>query len=137
MLTESPPSSQRLITLSVPTCFFIVLALMEMLKLAQTMLNQRGERLVLTAILTTFAALSLYTYFALFIPSRVYGGPHALLATEIAPRLNELKEEHHFYFVGAPEMYWGFSTIPYLAQGIKGEDLLEPVSPGSLQWDYP
>lgn len=137
MLTESPPSSQRLITLSVPACFFIVLAVMEMLKLAQDALNQRWERLIVTATVTTFAAISLYSYFILFIPNRVYGGPHALLATEIAPRLNELKEEHYFYFVGAPEMYWGFSTIPYLVQGVKGEDLRERVTPETLEWAIP
>ncbi len=132
MLTESPPSSQRLITLSVPTCFFIGLSLWELVRLGQPLFNQRWGRLVLTAGVLIFSVTSIYSYFAVFIPQRTYGGPHALLATEIAPRLNELKEDNHFYFVGPPVMYWGFSTIPYLAEGVQGVDLHETVTPENL-----
>lgn len=128
MLTESPPSTQRLITLSVPACFFIILSLMEIARLGEPIFTQHWTRLLLTTVTVVFAGISLYTYFVLFTPQRVYGGPHALLATEIAPRLNALKDEHHFYFVGAPQMYWGFGTIPYLVPGGVGTDVQEPLT---------
>jgi len=132
MLTESPPSSQRLITLSVPACFFITLSLWELVRLGQPLFNQRWGRLVLFAGVLIFSVTSIYNYFGVFIPQRTYGGPHALLATEIAPRLNELKEDNRFYFVGAPFMYWGFGTIPYLVADADGVDLHEPVTVENL-----
>lgn len=128
MLTESPPSSQRLITLSVPACFFITLALWEIVRLGEPLFTPRWERLLMTGMAIVFAGISLYTYFVTFTPQRIYGGPHALLATETAPRLDELKDEHYFYFVGAPEMYWGFSTIPYLTPEARGMDIAEPLT---------
>jgi hypothetical protein len=101
---------------------------MEIARLGEPIFTQRWDRLYLTTVTVAFAGISLYTYFVLFTPQRVYGGPHALLATEIAPRLNELKDEHHFYFVGAPQMYWGFGTIPYLVPGGVGTDIHEPLT---------
>lgn len=156
MLTESPPSSQRLITLAVPTCFFVALALCEMGQLVKTAVSGNGTRtnadergqwakdgrpmarshvrssvvgrrsfvphsapeIACTSLLTLavilFAGISLNTYFYDAVPQRLYGGYHAELATELAPRLNALKNDHRIIFVGAPWMYWDFSTLPYL-----------------------
>jgi hypothetical protein len=113
MLTESPPSSQRLITLAVPTCFFIGLMLWEMVQLGAKGMARFPQRPLLV-LAVAFALVSLHTYFIDYTPQRIFGGPHAALATEIAPRLNELSSDHTFYFIGAPWMYWGFATLPYL-----------------------
>jgi 4-amino-4-deoxy-L-arabinose transferase-like glycosyltransferase len=127
MLTESPPSSQRLITLAVPTCFFVGLMLWEMVQLGAKGIKRFPQRPLLVLAVTAFALISLKTYFIDFTPLRLFGGPHAALATEIAPRLNELKDDHTFYFIGAPWMYWGFATLPYLVPGAEAEDILEPL----------
>jgi hypothetical protein len=42
--------------------------------------------------------------------------------------LNDLKATHRFYFVGAPFMYWGFATIPFLVPGADGIDLEYPLT---------
>jgi len=75
-----------------------------------------------------FALSSLNTYFFDYTPQRIYGGPYAELATEIAPLLRELKDDHRIYFIGAPWMYWGFATFPYLVPGSDVVDITEPVS---------
>jgi 4-amino-4-deoxy-L-arabinose transferase-like glycosyltransferase len=128
MLTESPPSSQRLITLAVPTCFFIGLILWEMIQLGSKGIERFPQRPFLFLSVMAFALISLTTYFINYTPQRIFGGPHAALATEIAPRLNELSSDHTFYFIGAPAMYWGFATLPYLVPGAEAEDILEPLT---------
>jgi hypothetical protein len=133
MLTESPPSSQRLITLAIPVCFFIALALWEVAHLASRAIEGLSVNALLGTGVLLFSLISLTTYFLAFTPQRLYGGTHAELATEIAPFLDELKQDHHFYFVGAPWMYWGFATLPYLVPNAEAKDIPDqmtsPVSP--------
>ena len=128
MLTESPPSSQRLITLAVPTTFFIALMLWELVQLGSRAIERFPQRPLLILAVGAFAVVSLHTYFIDYTPQRISGGPHAGLATVIAPRLNELSHEHDFYFIGAPWMYWGFATLPYLVPNAQAEDILEPLT---------
>ncbi len=128
MLTESPPSSQRLITLAVPVCFFIALILWEIVRLGRQAIDGFPQRPLLIMTVAAFAVISLHTYFITYTPQRISGGPHAKLATTIAPRLNELSDDHSFYFIGAPRMYWGFATLPYLVPAAQAEDILEPLT---------
>lgn len=128
MLTESPPSTQRLITTSIPTCFFVALALWEILRLAETAIAGVPRRLLMALGVAVFAVISLQTYFVAFAPQRIYGGSHAELGTDLAPLLNALDETHEAFFVGAPWMYWGFGTIPYMVQEMPGRDILEPLT---------
>lgn len=128
MLTESPPSSQRLITLAVPTCFFLAYALNELLKLTRQAIGHIPEKAALTVLLTAFAFTSLKTYFVDYTPLRLYGGQNAEMATQIAPLLNELKYNHEFQFVGAPWMYWGFATLPYLVPDAVASDIIDPLT---------
>jgi 4-amino-4-deoxy-L-arabinose transferase-like glycosyltransferase len=128
MLTESPPSSQRLISLAVPTCFFLALALRELLKLARQAVGHLPEKMAFTAVLAAFTFISLKTYFVDYTPLRLYGGQNAEMATQIAPLLNELKYNHEFQFVGAPWMYWGFATLPYLVPDAVASDIIEPLT---------
>lgn len=127
MLTESPPSSQRLITLAVPVCFFIAYALWELLLLAQQTFRRLPATLLLIIFLFMFAFTSLTTYFVEYTPQRRYGGHNAEMATQIAPMLNAQKADRRFYFVGAPWMYWGFATLPYLVPNADAQDLEEPL----------
>lgn len=128
VLTESPPSSQRLITLSVPVCFFIALALWEIVRLARKGIVGVPGRALIAILVLLFALGSLVTYFLEFTPRRIAGGSHAELATEVAPRLRELSPENRIYFVGAPWMYWGFATFPYLVPEADAVDITVPVT---------
>jgi hypothetical protein len=123
MLTESPPSSQRLVTLAVPVCFFISLALWEIVQLADRGIRGVPKRAILASMAILFAGSSLATYFLDYTPQRIYGGPYAELATEIAPRLREISPGTRFYFVGAPWMYWGIATLPYLVPDADAVDV--------------
>jgi hypothetical protein len=128
MLTESPPSSQRLITLAVPVCFFIAYAVWEILQLAAGAFGNVPKKVILTFAVLLFAFISLTTYFVDFSPQRLAGGRNAELATQIAPRLNELKADHRFFFVGPPWMYWGFATLPYLVPGASAQDITDHLT---------
>jgi len=129
MLTESPPSSQRLITLAIPTCFFIVLGLTRLLEAVRGAAVRRlpVEATVLILV-SIFAIFSIRTYFVDYTPHRIYGGPHAELATVLAPTLTAMRDSHRVVFLGPPHMYWGFATIRYLAPGVSGEDIPEPLT---------
>lgn len=128
MMTESPPSSQRLITLAVPVCFFIALAIWELATLAEGSLTNVPRKGVVALMVFSFSFYSLKTYLVDYSPQRIYGGPHAELATELAPILNEMKADHRIYFLGAPWMYWGFATLPYLVPDADAVDLTEPFA---------
>ncbi|HSM55796.1 MAG TPA: glycosyltransferase family 39 protein [Candidatus Sulfomarinibacteraceae bacterium] len=128
MLTESPPSSQRLITLSVPVCFFIAVALWQVAHLVQRAIRGAPAQLILGAGVLLFAVSSLQTYFMEYTPQRIYGGQHAELASEMAPQLREMAGTHRAYFIGAPWMYWGFATTPYLTPEMEGQDIIEPLT---------
>lgn len=132
MLTESPPSSQRLVTLTVPTCFFIAQALWEIVQLGEASYGHRWKQVLLVIAVFMFGLTSLNTYFNVYTPQRLYGGPHALLATEIVPRLEDLQDEHRFYFLGPPWMYWTFATIPYLLPEAEGADINNPIAAATL-----
>jgi 4-amino-4-deoxy-L-arabinose transferase-like glycosyltransferase len=128
MLTESPPSSQRLITLAIPVSFFIAYAMWELVRLASQVLRWRLTDPLLIIATLMFIFISLKTYFIVYTPQRIYGGQNAEMATEIAPILNGWKQDHRFYFVGAPSMYWGFATLPYLVPNADAVDILQPMT---------
>ena len=128
IMTESPPSSQRLITLAVPACFFIAYALWELVQLAGQSIKSAPARALIVLGVLFFALISLNSYFIQYTPQQLYGGRNAEMATAIAPRLNELKAEHRIYFVGAPWMYWGFATLPYLVPDADAGDILDPLT---------
>lgn len=133
MLTESPPSTQRLVTTAVPTCFFIALALWELLQLLERAIGGIPKQVLMAVGVLVFAFISLQTYFVEFAPQRIYGGPYAELGTDIAPFLNDRADSHTTYFVGPPWMYWGFATLPYLVPDMPAEDVVEPIqSPADL-----
>jgi hypothetical protein len=129
-LTVPTPSSQRLVTVAVPTCFMIAVAVRELTRaLPKTPVTASIP--VVAAIV--FAVISLHTYFVEHMPRRVYGGPHAELATTIAPELAERAHTHYVHFVAAPAMYWNFATIPYLVPDAIGGDVVEELrSPAAV-----
>jgi len=134
MLTESPPSSMRLVTLTVPVCFFIALALWKIFRLAKKAMAGVPVNTLLLASFMLFSGISLKTYFVDYTPQRIYGSVRAEMATTIAPILRDLAPNHHFYFVGAPYMYWGFATLPFLVPDADVTDLADPItSPTSLK----
>jgi hypothetical protein len=135
VLTESPPSSQRMISLVIPVCYFITVALWEILKLGEDIFPKiPGDTIMIFAVIV-FGWISLNTYFADYSPLKISGGPNAELANLTAPQLRELSQNHKIYFMGAPAMYWGFSSNEYLVPGADAEDIIEPLS-AALPGDF-
>ena len=133
MLTESPPSSQRLVTLTVPTCFMLAVMIWELVDLARAAFGRGHGRWPPHPWIAGFAAVifaygSLSLYFAEYTPQRIYGGPQALIAMEVAPLLQAYDASYTHYYVGAPRMYWGFATLPYLLPDRVARDILDPLT---------
>jgi hypothetical protein len=133
VLTESPPSSQRLITLAVPAIFFVALAVVTIGRIvAQSFdVRQRARVLVpyLVAVVLALSIISLKWYFVDFTPQRLYGGYNGVVATSIGKYArDELGDDWRMYFFGPPRMYIGFATIPYLAPDVEGTDMIEPLT---------
>ncbi|MBE2221217.1 MAG: glycosyltransferase family 39 protein, partial [Anaerolineae bacterium] len=138
-LTESPPSSQRLITLAVPVSFFLAVAMWQIIRLVLGVVAHGkyprwlADGLLAGAVIL-FSVTSLRLYFVEYTPQRIYGGPNAELATTIAPRLLPLRTSHEMIFVGAPHMYWGFATLPYLVPDAFAQDIFDPLDePGDVE----
>lgn len=132
MLTESPPSSQRLITMSAPAVFFVVYAV---LNIGQIFLQGAGRpswarlKPYLAAVVLTLGVFSIHWYFVRFTPLRVYGNPNAVVATSIGKfASDELGPDWQIFFFGPPRMYIGFGSIPYLAPDVPGQDIHEPIT---------
>lgn len=132
-LTESPPSSQRLITLAAPAIFFVALVLV---RVGQLVLQSPGlrrlqwlPRAYLAVAVLALSAISVHWYFAEFTPMYLYGSYNGVVATSIGHYArDELGPDWRMYFFGPPRMYIGFGTIPYLAPDVEGEDVPEPLT---------
>jgi hypothetical protein len=137
MLTESPPSLQRLITTAVPAAFFLGLGLLLSLRAVWGIFGRSdGRSLRATLALTTLvlALISTRYYFVDFSPQRIYGGPNAMVATSLAQYVQaELRPTTRVVFFGPPRMYYSFGTVPYLVGRDQGIDVTEtltgPITP--------
>lgn len=126
-LTFGPPASQRLVTLTVPVCFFIALSLHHLAAVLRRVLS---VPLAASQTLGTllFAVISLKTYFLDFIPLQLSGGASAALMMELMPELKTLAPEDSVVFAGPPQVYWGFPTRAFLLPETRGRDAFEPFS---------
>jgi hypothetical protein len=140
MLTESPPSSQRLV-IAIPAVALLVAiglertaALIRWLLLGFAPTGSRPKRrwqwenLVLGLLILAIAVGSVRFYFAEFTPSRQYGSANGETATMMSHYLRELEGEHSAYFFGAPRIYWGFGTMDFMAPEVLGQDVIEPLT---------
>ena len=127
MLTESPPSSQRLITLAIPVCFIIALTLFRLVDLTKEWAPPAWRYTFFLIALIGFGTISLTTYFTNFTPKRSYGGPNAYLATAASEIINNDPSIGRAYVLGAPNIFWGFATFPFLAPQVVADDIEEPL----------
>ena len=132
VLTIGAPSSQRLITLAVPVCFFIALALQRLASLLRAAIPAVPRHGLLLAAVLAFTFVSVKTYFVDYTPLRRYGGAHAQIATVAAPRVAGLGPRYDAYLAGAPAMFWSLPTFGFLAPGTAGHDLVEPLTAATV-----
>ncbi len=132
MLTESPPSLQRLITTAVPAAFFLGLGLLLSLRAlwgAFGRTDGRSLRAALALATLILALISTRYYFVDFAPKRIYGGPNAIVATSLAEYVqDELSPSTRVVFFGPPRMYYSFGTVPYLVGRDQGVDMTKTLT---------
>ncbi len=126
-LTLSPPTSHHFVTLTVPVCFFIALALQG---LALALQRAFGVPPVLPLTLGTllFAAVSLKTYFLDYTPQRRFGSESDALMTELLPAVRALGPKGSVVLAGAPFVYWDFPTYAFLEPQARGRDAPDHIS---------
>jgi 4-amino-4-deoxy-L-arabinose transferase-like glycosyltransferase len=129
MLTESPPSSQRLVIAIPAVALLVAFGLEQSVRLACRLLaiGRRRENLILGVLLTILATGSIYFYFVEFTPTRRYGSANGETATMMGHYLQELEGDYQAYLFGAPSLYWRFGTMPFMAPAVQGTDIVEPL----------
>jgi hypothetical protein len=130
MLTESPPSSQRLVIAIPAVALFVAIGLERSAALLQRLLGKKGEMwasVVLAAVVVVLVVGSVRFYFLEFTPSRRYGTANGETATMVGNYLRELEPGTAAYFFGAPRIYWSFGTMSFLAPQVDGQDVVEPL----------
>ncbi len=129
-LTESPPSSQRLVSSAVPAVFFVAVALRKLTAVLRDLLRlpEFGRGVVVTGLALVLAIISLRFYFGSYQESWVYGGFNGEVATRLGYYLRDLGPEWQEYFFGAPRMYADFGSTPFIAKGVKLYDVMQPLS---------
>jgi len=129
-LLENPPSSARLVLAIPPVVMMVAIGSAEVASLASWALRRSrveavAASLVVVALMTWQSA---FFYVARYTPSHVYGGANTEVAHRLGLYLRSLGPGHYCYFFGAPRIYLGFATIPFLARDLRGTDVMEPLS---------
>lgn len=114
MLTESPPSSQRLVTLIVPSLFFVAFAVDRLIQMLRRAIPQLRGNLLYYIFLLIFAFNSLFFYFVEYTPRRAFGGGPAESATILAPYINNTDGKYPVYLLPDPDTNTEFPTWAYL-----------------------
>jgi len=125
VITENPPSSQRMVILIPALAIFVALGLDWLLSTARQLRSvPRVSSLgAVVALLMVIASLNLGYYFLVYTPSRVYGNPTAEMTTVLARYLAEHRDGRPVYLYGPPYVYWGFGTLRFMARGVTGVDV--------------
>jgi hypothetical protein len=130
MLTESPPSSQRLVIAIPAMAILVALGLERAVRLGWRLLvlPRAWERLALVLLIVALGAANLRYYFYDLSPMRRYGGENGQTATMMGTYLRDMEPGTTAYLFGAPRLYWSFGTMPFLAPATIGQDVVEPLT---------
>jgi 4-amino-4-deoxy-L-arabinose transferase-like glycosyltransferase len=130
MLTESPPSSQRLVIAIPAVALLVAFGLEQSVRLVRRLAQARREweNVALGLLVLLLAVGSVRFYFVEFSPTRRYGSENGETATMIGHYLRDLDGGYEAYFVGAPRIYWKFGTMQFLAPDVPGRDIAEPLT---------
>lgn len=130
MLTDSPPSSQRLVMAIPAVCLLVTIGAEQTVALGRRLLgsSRRAENLALGLIMAALAVSSIRYYFVEFIPTGRYGSQNGETATMMGYALRELPPGTCVYFFGAPRMYWSFGTMGFMAPQVEGLDVNDPLT---------
>jgi hypothetical protein len=130
-LMENPPTSPRLVIGIPVVCILVALAIVKLARYAQELGFLRTSLpryLILAGVVSLVAFLNLRYYFVEYTPTRIYGNPTAEIGTELSKYLTAREGDFRVYFFGPPRMYFTHGTIRFMAQGVEGMDVHEPLT---------
>jgi len=135
VLLKNTPESPRYVTTAPALCLLIALALEELMALVRWAfpLGQRAAYAVCGVAVLLLALWNLNFYFREYTPRRTFGWLNTEAATAIGAYLHEQPGHRYVYFFGPPRIFIGHGTIRFLAPGVPGIDVVDPVaSPDEL-----
>jgi len=126
---ENPPSSQRLLITVPPVMILVALGIDRWLNYGQKIGRWRhsSAHIVGLALVLSLCFINYNFYFNKYTHSHTFGGLNTEVGDGMGKYLRSLGPEWNCYFHGPPRMYYGFATIPFIAQGVVGMDVLEPL----------
>ncbi len=124
-LTISPPASQRLVGLAIPTAAFVVSGAALLLRRARRLLRLRPA-VPLAVGVAAFSVVSLRTY-AEFSPRRLAGGPNSEVATAVARHVAGLGPDYVVHLAGAPRLFVSIPPLRFLLRDFLLLDVAEPL----------
>jgi hypothetical protein len=129
MLTESPPSSMRLVIAIPAVALLVAFGLEQSVRLVCRSLSfdRTRENLALGVLIAILAVSSIHFYFVEFTPERRYGSENGETATMMGYYLRDQEVGSQVYFFGAPRIYWNYGPMSFLAPNVSGHDVVEPL----------
>ncbi|HSJ55734.1 MAG TPA: hypothetical protein VLC95_01040, partial [Anaerolineae bacterium] len=137
MLTESPPSSQRLVIAIPAVAVLVAVGLEQTVRLARRLLlfDRRWADALLALVTVVLVVGSIHFYFVEFTPERRYGSRNGETATMIGHYLRQVDGDYQVYLLGAPDIYWSFGTMTFLAPRFSCRDIVEPLAGPPVEVD--
>ena len=129
VLTDNAPSSQRIVSSSIPAMFFVAVALREIVRAfaSLTGLPRLGRNALALAIAAVIVVGSVRFYFGPYQQSMIYGSFNGEVSTAIGYYLLRLGPEWKQYFFGAPRMWVDFGSATFIAKN-PYQDVIDPLT---------
>lgn len=128
-LTVGPPYSARTVIMTPAVALLVSLGLvgtvrMVALVLGESLVWQRTAQLVLVLVVA-YSGLS--WYFQLYGEAKHHGDINTVVAMAVGQFI-KAEGAAAFYFIGAPRMYHDSPTLAWVAYGVPGRDILNPLT---------
>jgi hypothetical protein len=130
VLTIDPPW-HRLLLAAPAVCLWLALALIVLIKALCRLVAVRRLHVSVVAVVVLGAIMlkSASFYFKEYIPGYYFVDTNSERAHVIGYYLRRLGGDYVAFFAGAPIIFIGFPSIPYLAPEVRGVDIQKPVTP--------
>lgn len=130
MLLIDPPQSARYVIASPAMCLLIALAISQTMALLRWALplTPRLAAAIGAAAVVLLAAWNLNFYFREYSPRYTYGWLNTEVATDIGLYLDQQPDNVFVYFFGVPRMFYTNGAIRFIALGVPGYDVVDPIT---------
>lgn len=130
MLLVNTPESPRYVTTAPALCLLVMLALQRIVTLAgpALRLTDRQRTLVAMAMVALLAGWNVNFYFRDYIPRRTYGWTNTEIVTKLSHYAKAQPVPVYVYMFTPPRIFFGNGTIRFVAAGIEGMDVHDPVT---------